>query len=94
MDIWDFLERRIEQDEEIAWLTIEQVAVQDSRLTVTSDGRAGMTGRRLLAEAAMKRDLFDIHGDYLPLPEEGRGSLLHCVTCKELYPCQSLRITA
>lgn len=92
MSIQKFLESRIEDDERLAREGIERTALEDSRLAVTEDGRVSATGWRTLSEVALKREMLFCHDD--DLSEGPTGPARVCVTCREPYPCQSLRIAA
>jgi hypothetical protein len=90
VDLNQFLEQRIAEDEVRATAAMKQLPVADSRLAVTNDHRVSATGWRVLAEAALKRDMLFTHHD---VPREDRRTFaIVCATCDEPYPCQPLRI--
>lgn len=87
-----FIEARVDEDERRAREAMERVPMEDSRLSLTGDGLVGATGWRVLAEAALKREMLFAHDD-VPVRRD-RSVEIECFTCKEPYPCQSLRIAA
>ncbi|KQZ87422.1 hypothetical protein ASD62_17710 [Phycicoccus sp. Root563] len=88
----EFLEKRVRDDERLGREALAKMPTEDSRLLEASDGRVSATGWRILRDAALKREMIFSHDDYLELPADGRPPVVECVTCRELYPCQSLRI--
>lgn len=92
MNIQKFLESRIEDDERLASEGMERSALEDSRLALADDGRVSAAGWRTLSEAALKREMLFSHDDDLS-EHPGRPTIV-CVTCREPYACQSLRIAA
>jgi hypothetical protein len=92
MSIQEFLESRIRDDERLAREGVAGTALEDSRLALTDEDRVSATGWRMLSEVALKRDMLFCHHD---VPAEDLGTLaIVCATCREPYPCQSLRIAA
>jgi hypothetical protein len=92
MSIQKFLESRIEDDERLAREAMATTDLEDSRLALTDDGRVTATGWRMLSEVELKREMLLCHDDDLS-EAPGRPTIV-CVTCREPYPCQSLRIAA
>jgi hypothetical protein len=92
MHLDQFLEQRIVDDEQHARAAMERLPAEDSRLMETGHSRVSATGWRVLAEAALKREMLFGHHD-VPR-EDGHSLVIECAACQEPYPCQSLRITA
>lgn len=92
MSIEGFLTSRIEDDERLAEAAVAKLALQDSRLALTDDGRVSATGWRMLSETALKREMLFSHHD--EPRDDGPTMTIVCVTCQEPFPCQSLRIAA
>lgn len=87
-----FMEARVDEDERRAKEAMGRAPLEDSRLGLTSEGLVGATGWRVLAEAALKREILFAHHD-VPARHD-RSVEIECFTCKEPYPCQTLRIAA
>ena len=88
-----FLKSRLGEDEARARAALDRdAAAADSRVVLTPNDRASMTGWRMLAECVLKRDMLFVHHD---VPRQGFGRPgvdIICATCEETYPCQQPRI--
>jgi hypothetical protein len=85
-----FLQARIEEDEARARAALDGHGAADSRVELTPDDRVSMTGWRMRAECALKRDMLFVHHE-VPQESVDRVEFI-CATCEEPYPCQQLRI--
>ena len=87
------IEQRIVDDEQRARAAMEKLPLEDSRLMETVDNRVSATGGRVLAEAALKREMLFSHHDVWR-DDISSAVVIECAPCGEAYPCQALRITA